>query len=388
MLRHTISKLKLLPVLALLLTPIAYATDSADLPELKKTVDRVILPVMQKNHIPGMTVGITIDGKGYIYHYGLASKETKRPVNDSTLFEVGSISKTVAATLTSYAQVNGKLSLSDNTSQYLPELKGSRFDDISLLNLATHTSGLPLFIPDTIKTTSQLMDYLKQWQPTHEVGSQRVYSNMGIGTLGMIAADSMDQPYETIIEKKIFPMLGMTHSYLNVPLSQMKNYAQGYSKQDAPARLNKELLWAEGYGIKTNAADLLRFLEANMQVGVNIDEKLQQAITNTHTGYFKSGDMTQDLMWEQYAYPVTLEKLLAGNSAETMDTKTSQLSPVLQPASDVFINKTGSTNGFAAYAAFIPAKKVGIVILANKNYSIDQRVTAAYQILTALDKQK
>jgi CubicO group peptidase (beta-lactamase class C family) len=52
---------------------------------------------------------------------------------------------------------------------------------------------------------------------------------------------------------------------------------------------------------------------------------------------------------------------------------------------DTSLNKTGSTNGFAAYVAFIPAKKMGIVILANKRYGIDVRVTAAYEILTQLD---
>jgi beta-lactamase class C len=90
-----------------------------------------------------------------------------------------------------------------------------------------------------------------------------------------------------------------------------------------------------------------------------------------------------------YAYPTDLDRLLAGNSPEMAlkPNKATKLVPPVEPQDDVLINKTGSTNGFGAYVAFVPAKRIGIVILANRNYPISARVKAGYQILTALDGQ-
>jgi beta-lactamase class C len=119
---------------------------------------------------------------------------------------------------------------------------------------------------------------------------------------------------------------------------------------------------------------------------IQLDPKLQRAIIDTHTGYFKAGPMTQDLIWEQYPYPVTLQTLLDGNSSAMAlnATPVTAITPPQPPHEDVWINKTGSTNGFGAYVAFIPQKRLGIVMLANKNYPNEQRVTAAYRILTSL----
>jgi beta-lactamase class C len=108
---------------------------------------------------------------------------------------------------------------------------------------------------------------------------------------------------------------------------------------------------------------LLRFVEANMRM-LDLDEKLQRAIIDTHTGYYRIGAMTQDLIWEQYQYPVKLQDLLAGNSAKIRleANPAIAIDPPLQSKDDVLINKTGSTNGFSSYVAFAPERKIGVVI--------------------------
>jgi CubicO group peptidase (beta-lactamase class C family) len=289
--------------------------------------------------------------------------------------------------LASYAQIQGDLSLTDNVSKYLPSLRGSSFDHVSLINLATHTAGgLPLQVPDEIKNNDQLMAYLKQWKPAFAAGTDRTYSNLSIGMLGLITAQSMRESFEVAMEKKLFAELGMKRSYINVPADQMKRYAQGYTKKDEPIRVSPGVLDSEAYGVKSTSSDMIRFVALNMDAD-KLNDKLRRAIVATHTGYFTSGELTQDLIWEQYPYPIELKRLLYGNSPSMIfeDQPATRLAEPLQPQTNVLIDKTGSTNGFGAYVAFIPAKKMGIVILANKSYPIDARVTAAFEILTRLE---
>lgn len=356
---------------------------------LERVVNEAIRPVIDQNNVPGMAVAVTVQGKRYFFNYGVASKESGRKVTEDTIFEIGSISKTFTATLASYAQASGKLSLSDNASSYLPALAGSSFDKISLLDLGTYTAGgLPLQFPDEVSDQNKMIDYFKSWQPDYPAGTHRLYSNPSIGLFGHLAARSMGEPFDDLMEGKLLPMLGLSRTYIKVPQDRMGDYANGYTKDNEPIRVAPGVLDSESYGVKTTAADLIRFVEANMNGSVP-DETLRRSLAATHTGYYKVGDMVQGLGWEMYAYPADLDRLLAGNSPEVMfkANEASTLDPPMPPQEGVLINKTGSTNGFGAYAAFVPVKGVGIVMLANKNYPIPERVKAAYQILTALDSQ-
>ena len=366
-------------------TSVSHAADDPQ-NTIRNLVDTTIRPVMARNGIPGMAVGIAVAGKTYVFDYGEATTATHRPVTRYTLFEIGSITKTFTATLAAYAQISGNLSLSDKVDKYLPALQETQFGGVTLVNLGTHTpGGLPLQVPDDIRNNTQLMHYFEAWRPAHPPGTYRTYSNLSIGMLGLIAAKSMGQDFTVLMQKHLFSALGMDSSYIEVPATRMPDYAQGYTKKGAPIRMATGVLSSEAYGIKTTAADMVRFVEANMDL-IELDPKLQHAIMDTHTSYFRAAAMTQDLIWEQYPYPVALKTLLDGN-APAMSlhaTPVAEVEPPGKPRDDVWMNKTGSTNGFGAYVAFVPEKQLGIVILANRNYPIDDRVTIAYEILTSL----
>ncbi len=362
------------------------APAGVDFADIDATVTDAAQAVMTQHAIPGLAIAITAQGEQRFYEFGVASTATRQPVTRETLFEIGSVSKTLTATLAAYAQTQGKLSLTDSPSRYLPALQGSQLDRIKLIDLATHTAGeFPLQLPDQIRTEQQLTEYFRAWRPRYAAGTRRVYANPGMGLLGRATAGSLGLPYAEALQTQLLPTLGMHDTFIDVPSSEMARYAQGYNKNGEPVRLNPALLANEAYGVKTTSRDLLHFIEAQLGI-VETDSSVRQAIAATRTGYYRVGAMTQALVWEQYDYPVALDDLLVGNGSKmVLDSQPVEaIAPPLPPQADAWINKTGSTNGFGAYLAFIPAEQLGIVILANRYYPNEDRVKLAYRILGQL----
>ncbi|MFS8150844.1 class C beta-lactamase [Vreelandella titanicae] len=371
---------------SLLLNGSAWASGTPESADIEALVNDTIAPLMAEHRIPGMAIALSINGQQHYFNYGLANQEAGIPVTDETLFELGSVSKIFTAALAGYAQASGALSLSDPASRYLPELEGSAFDEVTLLELGTYTAGeLPLQFPESVQSEETMIDYYRQWQPESAPGSHRLYSNPSLGLFGYLTAQSLGQPFEMAMEEALFAPLGLEHSYFQVPEAQQANYAYGYSKEDEPIRVNPGMLDAQAYGLKSTAADVLTLVEANMS-GAELNEPLSQALAATRTGYFEVGNMTQGLGWESYAYPVALDQLLAGNSLEMIlqPNPANRLTPPLAPRQEALYNKTGATNGFGGYVAFVPSEQIGIVLLANRNYPNQARIEAAHHILTKL----
>ena len=358
-----------------------WAADDAD--KLRAIVDAAVRPVIAEYDVPGMAIAVTIGGKAYFFNYGVASRESKAPVSEHTIFELGSISKTFTVTLGSKAQLEGKLSLADHPSQYMPQLKGSAIDQATLLNLVTYTAGgLPLQVPDEVPDMAAIPAYFQHWKPDAAPGQQRRYSNPSIGLYGHITALALKRDFADALAGEVLAPLGLSHTYAHVPDSALPNYAWGYDKNNKPGHVSPDVFDMEAYGVKSTSADMIRFVQQNIDPA-QLPEPMRRAVEATHVGYFASGAMVQGLGWEQYAYPVTLAHLLEGNAAAVGDVgrPTSQLSPPRQPSGPTLFNKTGSTARFGGYVLFVPEQKIGIVMLANRNFPIPARVTALHAIL-------
>ena len=357
----------------------AFAAEDAA--RIQAVVDAAILPLMSEHDVPGMAVGVVVDGEPHVFTYGVASKEAGEPVTEATLFEIGSVSKVFTATLAAYAQATGKLSLEDHPGDYLPELKGRPIDQATLLHLGTYTAGgFPLQFPSEVTDDSAAMDYyFRAWEPSVPPGTRRDYSNPSPGLLGVVTARAMDGDFASLMQSTVFNAFGMADSFIHVPDHRMANYAWGY-RNDRAVRVNPGPLAEEAYGVKTTASDLLRFVLGNIDPGP-LEPAMRRAVEVTQTGYFRAGPVEQGLGWERYPQAVSREWLLGGNAREmAFEPQPAYRLDGEEGDGHYYFNKTGSTGGFGAYVAFVPAEQFGIVLLANTGYPNADRVEAALAI--------
>ena len=351
---------------------------------LKTQVSKQVSQLMQQQQIPGMAVAVIWQGKIYHYSFGQADVAQQRAVTADTLFELGSISKTFAGVIGAMALERGEIQLTDPVAKHWPLLTNPQWQQINMQHLATYTAGgLPLMMPNNVTDEASLLSFYQQWQPQYKPGSQRVYANSSIGLFAHLAVAAGNKPYAEQFSK-LTTTLQLPHVYLQVPKTAEAQYAWGYNEGKA-VRIGNGMLLDEAGGAKASVRDLAKWVQANMQPEQVTDKTLQAALLRAQQQYAKAGLMYQGLGWEMLDYPLQLSSLkamtdpsfVAGSSA-------SIIYPPAAVRSSSWVHKTGATGGFGAYAAFIPSKQVGIVLLANKRYPNALRVELAYELLEGL----
>jgi len=185
------------------------------------------------HHNVGIAVGIVdANGRRFVNH-GAFSVDNPRPVAGDTLFEIGSITKVFTSTILADMVQRGEVSLDDPVAKFLPpdvKVPESGGKKITLVDLATHTSGLPRMPnnfaprdPDNPYSdygVDRLYAFLSGYALTRDIGEKFEYSNLGVGLLGTALARRAGMDYETLVRTRITGPLKMDSTGITLSAAQ------------------------------------------------------------------------------------------------------------------------------------------------------------------------
>lgn len=296
----------------------------------------------------GIVVGVIEPAGRRVVAYGTLAKDDPRPIDGDTVFEIGSATKVFTSLLLADMARRGEVSLSDPVAKYLPSSvtvpqRGGR--QITLADLATHTSGLPR-LPSNLApknpadpyadyTVEQLYAFLSTVQLTRDIGSKYEYSNLGAGLLGHVLALRAKTDYATLVRTRILDPLGMKNTAVTLTPAMAKRLAHGHDAAGEPVSGWSLPTLAGAGALHSTASDLLRFLAANL-------------------GYTES----------------PLAPAMRSMLAERRDTGVAGLQIAL--AWHVFVRNgreivwhNGGTGGYRSWMGFDPKTRTGVVVLTN-----------------------
>ncbi len=300
----------------------------------------------------GIVVGLMDENGTNYYSYGVKSLETGEPVDENSIFEIGSISKTFTGILLANMVLNDKMKLDDPLQKYLPEgvtAPTKNGKEITLVHMANHTSGLPRMPSNFYPTNpnnpfadyseNQLYWFLSNYELPRDIGSQYEYSNYAMGLLGHILALENDMSYEELLAKVITEPLGLKETGITLTPVMKENLAMGHS--GGVEVENWDLTTLAGAGaIRSNAVDMLKYLEANMGI---IKSDLYPAMQLSHKN-----------SRAEKAEPIV------GLGWHTM---------VFDDAEIIWHN--GGTGGYRTFAGFVKGENKAVVVLSNSNAGVD-----------------
>ena len=270
-------RLSILPCLGLFLIASSHAGMAAVAPSDAEIRQILVNRIDKEKQGVGIVVGV-IDAKGRrVVAYGGLEKGDKRPIDGDTLFEIGSITKVFTALLLADMAHRGEVRLDDPISKYVPSTAKIPQRDgrqITLVDLATHTSGLPRMPanfnpkdpanPYIDYTEEQLYTFLSSYELTRDVGIKFVYSNLGFGLLGQGLARRNGSDYETLVETRICEPLGMKSTRITLTPDMEQRFAAGHSS-DLVTVSRWDIPSLAGAGaLRSSANDMLKFLAAAM----------------------------------------------------------------------------------------------------------------------------
>ena len=328
-----------------------------DLPEpgnefvLSDSVKKTIQENVDNGKHPSLFVGIIDGEKMDYYHYGTVKKDGKK-IDENTIFEIGSISKVFTTLVLADMIEKGEINLEDPIDKFLPENIETPSKDgkkITLLDLATHTSGMPTF-PDDFPLwdldkhheydRQKMYAFLERFEPSRDIGSHYEYSNIGGSLLGHLLSLHASKDYEELLKEKILEELRMTNTCIKQCDQLRDQFATPHLLGEPIEELNLSKDMVSAGEIRSSGKDMLAFLTYAMGLK---DSSLRDAFESAQNIRHKVNDnVSVGLAWH-----------ISENEGRKI------------------IWHNGGTNGFSSFMGFDPESKQGVLILTNSGMSVD-----------------
>ena len=321
----------------------APAAAGGDLPpKTREAVTAIIEPWKKEREAPAVVVVIRQNGVTGILPFGDAAPG--RPATADSIFELASVTKVFTTTSLALELRANAMQLADPVTRYLPELAtpdGNSIGQVTLQHLATHTSGLPRTpggkMADGEWTPEKLLEWTAHWKSAEPPGRKALYSNIGLGLVGMAIAAREKSPLIEVWQRQFLHLLDMDHTFFEVPAQDQANLVQGYGPAGRPVPTSPVGGWPAGGRLKSSARDMAAFLVANM--GERPDRpRVQAAMRLAQAPLFEvSKTMTYGLCWQ-----------------------------LQQMHDEALVDKNGGLVGTSTYIGFLPQRHVGVVVLVNR----------------------
>lgn len=255
----------------------------------RDATDDEVQAYMAEARVPGMTFAVIKDGKVVREGaYGFADLENDAKVKPNSVFELGSVTKQFTAALIMKLKEQGKLSLADPLSKYLPDVQDA-WKHLTIAQLLNHTSGIPDYLSPLYGFSmrrdykpSEVIALLDKKPLDYTPGDSWMYTNTGFFLLGMIIEKLTGKEYKDVLEEEIFKPLEMTDTDYFKPYKVYKNRAFGYTATAKEFRVPEVLRPSAAYSagaIVSTAPDMAKWVIALTSGKVVSPESLKEMWT-------------------------------------------------------------------------------------------------------------
>lgn len=328
--------------------------------------------------VPGLTFGVVIDGDlALVKSFGELNRDTHAPVTPDSVFRIASMTKSFTALAVLQLRDEGKLSLEDPITKWLPEANFAYptrdAAPIRIRTLLSHSAGFPEDNPwgdrQLAVTDAQLTAWLKKGLPFSTSPSTAYeYSNYGFALLGRIVTRVSGQPYADYIAGHILQPLKMSASTLNPEKVPAKIRADGYSPQGVLIPSLPHGAFGSMGGMLVSSRDLARYVAFHLAAWPPRDDPDPGPVRRSSV---------REMQTLARPGPLPPRAASAGYTGYGFGLRISQTCRF-----DHIVAHGGGLPGFGSYMQWLPDYGVGIFVMTNLTYTA--AVPAVQQAFEAL----